>query len=273
MRSRTSSPFALLAELLRPQRRVLAVLAVALAVSGALPLAEPQLLRTFIDRAAAGASVPRLLAIAGAYAGLGLVAQATAVGTTYVATRVAWTVTNDLRERAAAHTLRLELAYHAATQPGRLIERIDGDASAIGTFFTGFAMKVVAAGVTVAGALLLVAREDWRVGLAMAAFVVAATVVIARLRDRAVPQSKAERAAYAAVIGLVEEQLDGAEDVRALGPAPTGWTVTSVRAAPTCGPQSPQRGRASGSGWRPWGSSPPEGCSCCSRAGCCSDGG
>ncbi|MGH8901066.1 MAG: ABC transporter ATP-binding protein [Egibacteraceae bacterium] len=222
MRSRTSSPFALLAELLRPQRRVMTALAAALAVSGALPLAGPQLLRTFVDRAAAGTSVLWLLAIATAYAGIGLLAQATAIGATYLATRVAWTVTNDLRERATAHTLRLELAYHATTQPGRLIERIDGDATAISTFFTGFVMKVVTAGVTVVGALLLVSREDWRVGLAMAAFVVAATAVIVRLRDRAVPQSKAERAAYATVIGLVEEQLDGAEDVRALGAGPHG---------------------------------------------------
>jgi ATP-binding cassette, subfamily B, bacterial len=37
------------------------------------------------------------------------------------------------------------------------------------------------------------------------------------MRDRAVPQSEAERAAYADVIGLVAEDLDGGEDLRALG--------------------------------------------------------
>ncbi|MGH8896157.1 MAG: ABC transporter ATP-binding protein [Egibacteraceae bacterium] len=220
MRSRTSDHWRLLAELLRPQRRVLAVLAVGLAASGALPLAGPQLLRAFIDRAVAGASVARLLAIAAAYAVLGLLTQVATVGATYVATRVSWTVLNDLRERAAAHALRLELAYHAATQPGRLIERIDGDATAMSTFFTNFVIKVVSAGVTVAGALLLVAREDWRIGLAMAAFAAMAITVTALLRNRAVPQSTAERAAYSAVIGVVEEQLDGAEDVRALGAGP-----------------------------------------------------
>lgn len=222
MRSRTFAHWRLLAELIRPQWRVLTALAVALAASGALPLAGPQLLRAFIDRAAGGGSVSRLLPIAGSYAGLGLLTQATAVGTAYVATQVAWTVTNELRERAAAHALQLELAYHAATQPGRLIERIDGDATAIATFFEGFVIRAAAASVTVVGAVLLVAREDWRVGLAMAAFAAAAGFVTTRLRNRAVAQSSVERGAFATVIGLVEEQLDGAEDLRALGAGPHG---------------------------------------------------
>ena len=41
--------------------------------------------------------------------------------------------------------------------------------------------------------------------------------IAVRLRDRAVPQTAAERAAFADALGLVAEQLDGAEDLRALG--------------------------------------------------------
>ncbi|MGH8905253.1 MAG: ABC transporter ATP-binding protein [Egibacteraceae bacterium] len=220
MRSYTSPHWRLLAELLRPHRRVLAALAVTLAASGALPLAGPQLLRAFVDRAAGGSGVSGLLGIAGAYAAIGLLTQAAAVGVTYGATRVAWRVTNELRERAARHVLKLDLSYHARTRPGTLIERIDGDATAIATFFTDFVMQVAAAAVTVAGAVLLVAREDWRVGLAMAAFVASAVAAITRLRSRAVTQSAAERGAFAGVMGLVEEQIDGLEDLRALGAGP-----------------------------------------------------
>jgi hypothetical protein len=45
--------------------------------------------------------------------------------------------------------------------------------------------------------VLLVAREDLRVGLAMGAFCALALFVAGRLRDRAVPQTTEERAVWA----------------------------------------------------------------------------
>lgn len=217
MRPARPTHWRLLADLLRPRRRALGVLGAVLAAASTLPLAGPQLLRAFIDRAAAGARIGSLLAIAGAYVVLGLAAQAATVGTTYAATRMAWTATNALRERATAHALGLDLAYHGATSPGTLVERIDGDASAITTLFTDVVLKIVGGALTLLGAVVLVTVEDWRVGAAMAGFVAAAIVLVVRLRNRAVPATTAERAAYADVIGLVEEQLAGAEDLRALG--------------------------------------------------------
>ena len=157
MAPRDSSHWRLLAELLRPEARRLAGLGAALTGAAALPLVGPQLLRAFIDRAAVGAPLGALLGIAGAYVVLGVGAQSTAVATTYAANRVAWTVTNALRERAVAHTLALDLAFHRDTTPGALIERVDGDATAIGRFFTDVVVKVIVGGLMLAGTLVLVA--------------------------------------------------------------------------------------------------------------------
>jgi ATP-binding cassette subfamily B protein len=207
----------LLADLARPRRRLLAGLGIVLALSSALPLAGPQLLRAFIDSAAASRGLGVLLAVAALYVVLGVATQVTSVATTFAATRTAWSATNELRERAARHVLGLDLAFHAQTTPGVLVERIDGDATAITRFFTDVVVRVVAGVLTLAGALVLVTREDWRAGLAMALYSSATLLLIVWLRDRAVPYNTAERAAYADVIGWVEEQLDGAEDLRALG--------------------------------------------------------
>ncbi|MGI8574137.1 MAG: ABC transporter ATP-binding protein [Egibacteraceae bacterium] len=213
----TATHWRLLAELLVPHRSAVIMLGVALAAAGALPLVGPQLLRAFVDAAAAEATGGRLLGIAGLYAALGLAAQGALVATTWGATRVAWRATNALRERACEHALSLDLSYHAATSPGALIERIDGDATAIAQFFTDFVVRVAGAVLTLVGALLLVGVEDWRVGAAATFFVLAALALTVRLRDRAVPEGMAERAAFARVMGLVEEYLDGAQDLRALG--------------------------------------------------------
>lgn len=216
--SRPRSPhWALLSDLARPRRGVLVTLGAVLAVSSALPLAGPQLLRAFIDSAVADRGLGTLLLIAGLYVLLGVVTQVANVATTYVATKSAWSATNEMRERATRHVLGLDLGFHGATTPGVLVERIDGDATAITRFFTDVVVRVIGGVLTLAGALVLVAREDWRAGLVMALFTVATLLLIVRLRDRAVPHTTAERAAYAEVIGRVEEQLDGAADLRALG--------------------------------------------------------
>ena len=203
--------------LLRPNRRALALLSAVLTVASLVPLIGPQLLRAFIDNAVADAPLATLVTIAAAYVALGLIAQAAMVGTTYTAARMAWTATNELRENAAAHALSLDLAFHGDTSPGTLIERIDGDATAITKLFTDIVLKVAGGALTVAGAVVLVAVEDWRVGLAFAVFVACAVTVVARLRSAAVPATVRERVAYADVIGLVEEQLDGRDDLRSLG--------------------------------------------------------
>lgn len=213
----SASHWRLLASLLRPHARVVVVLGVVLAGGSTIPLVGPQLLRAFIDLAADGAGTVPLVAIAGAYVTLGLGAQGAIVATAYVATRLAWAATNRLREQAADHVLGLDLAFHSATSPGALVERVDGDATAITKFFTDVVVRLVGGGLTLAGALLLVTREDWRVGLAMAVFVAAAMAVVVRLRDHAVPSSEREREVYSHVVGLVAEQLEGGEDLRALG--------------------------------------------------------
>jgi ATP-binding cassette subfamily B protein len=208
----------LLGALLRGRRGRLALLGALLAVGSALPLAGPQLLRAFIDQAVAGRPIAALALIAGGYVAVALSRQALAVTAAYGATQLAWTVTNDLRGRLLRHTLELDLSFHGTHPPGELIERTDGDVTALSTFVSSFVMRIVGSALTLAGVLVVVVvLEDWRVGLGLAAFAAAAAVTIARLRDSAVPQATERRAAAARLFGELEERLAGAEDLRANG--------------------------------------------------------
>ena len=218
--ARTTNHWRLLGDLIRPYRRTLIGLGLAMAVVSALPLVGPQILRRFIDAAVEGEALAGLIMLAALYAVLGLANQGVQIVMTWVGTRIAWTVTNDLREEACKKVLSLDMSYHAATSPGALIERIDGDATAIAKFFTDFVIRVVSAMLMTVGAVVLVSYEDWRAGAAMAVFLAVTVTVVVKLRDKAVPAASAERAAFANVVGLVEEQLDGAEDLRALGGGP-----------------------------------------------------
>src|SRR5690348_10895219 len=87
----------LLSAYLRPQGRRVALLGVLLAAGLALELANPWILRDFIDRALAGDPLSSLILVALAFLGVAIAAQLVSVAETYVAENVGLTATNRLR--------------------------------------------------------------------------------------------------------------------------------------------------------------------------------
>jgi hypothetical protein len=149
------------------------VVAVALPNISTDPGPGRQLLRAFIDQAVAGRPIAALALVAGAYVAVALSGQALAVTAAYGATQLAWTVTNDLRGLLLRHTLELDLSFHGTHPPGELIERTDGDVTALSTFVSSLVMHIVGSALTLTAVLVVVLLEDWRVGLALAAFALA----------------------------------------------------------------------------------------------------
>jgi ATP-binding cassette, subfamily B, bacterial len=207
----------LLIEYLRPQRLMVALLCMLLLGGIGLELLNPQILRSFIDNASAGAEVGQLVRAALLFIGVAFVQQLVTVGATYVSQSVGWTATNALRADLLAHVLGLDMAFHKARTPGELIERVDGDVTALAQFFSQFVILVVGNGLLLLGVIALLFREDWRVGVALALFVLFALFVLSRSRDFAVPSMTAEREASAALFGFVEERVAGIDDIRANG--------------------------------------------------------
>jgi len=120
---------------LRPHwRQSLLLLALLLAGIG-LELANPQILRSFIDTATAGGALQTLMRTALLFLGVALATQFVSVAEAYVAENVGWAATNRLRADLTLHCLRLDPSFHNAHTPGELIERVDGDVSKPGTFF------------------------------------------------------------------------------------------------------------------------------------------
>jgi ABC-type multidrug transport system fused ATPase/permease subunit len=204
--------FALLA---RGRRVQLAGLGALLVVSSAAPLAGPQLLRVFIDEAVAGRPLSLLALIAGGYVVVSFAQQGIGVAVAHASAHLAWVATNDLRHRVARHVLGLDLSFHEQRSPGELIERTDGDITALASFVSSFLVQAVGSVLTLLGVLIAVLVEDWRVGLGLAAFAVVAGVTIGRLRRSTVPTATERRVALAALFGEIEERLGGAEDLRA----------------------------------------------------------
>lgn len=96
-----------------------------------------------------------------------------------------------------------------------MIERIDGDIDALTRFFAQLVVQLFGNGLLLIGVMVVLLREDMRVGMAIGAFVVVTLLVLGRLRNVAVPHWQRSREASARFFGFVEERLAGTEDIRA----------------------------------------------------------
>ena len=207
----------LLSQHIRPQKGRFILLATLLFGSIGLRIFAPQIMRSFIDSALAGAALRTLTWTALAFIGVAVLQQVIAVTVTYLGENVAWTATNELRAELAWHALNLDMRFHNDHTPGELIERIDGDVTELATFFSQFALNLVSNGLLLVGILVALFLEDWRAGLGFTIFSIATILILGRLKDIAVPHQKARRQAEAEMYGFLEEQLAGTEDVRSSG--------------------------------------------------------
>src|SRR5439155_13726084 len=181
----------------RPQWVQVALLTVLLLGSIGLQLFNPQVARYFIDTATGGGAMEALIAAALLFLGLAVFNQVLSVIATYVGENVGWTATNMLRVDLALHCLRLDMPFHKTHTPGEMIERLDGDITAISKFFSQFVIQVLGNAVLMAGVLVLLLREDWRIGLPLSAFAILSVYILNRSRNIAVPAMAAERQASA----------------------------------------------------------------------------
>ena len=207
----------LLSDHIRPQKGRFILLAVLLFGSIGLRVFAPQIMRKFIDSALAGEALQTLTWTAITFIGVALIQQTIAVSVTYLGENVAWTATNDLRAELAEHALHLDMKFHNNHTPGELIERIDGDVTELATFFSQFALNLIANGLLLIGILIALFIEDWRTGLAFTIFSLLTITILGRLKDIAIPHQKARREAEAQLYGFIEEQLAGTEDIRSSG--------------------------------------------------------
>ena len=208
---------ALLATYLRPEWPRAVLLGLSLVAGIGLQLANPQVARIFIDRAQSGEALDRLVWIALLFLSLAFLTQAATIAETYVAEDLGWRTTNALRADLTGHVLGLDASFHGEHTPGELIERIDGDVSAIAGFFSRFVVEVLGNTMFLFGVLVLLYREDWHIGILLSLFSGVALLFITRGGGIVGARARASREAAADLSGYLEERLVGLADLKTSG--------------------------------------------------------
>jgi ABC-type multidrug transport system fused ATPase/permease subunit len=207
----------LLSKYLKPQKGRVALLATLILIVIGLRVANPQIIRYYLDAAQVNATTQQLLIAAGLFLAFAFAVQFLSVAVVYLGEVVGWTATNNLRADLALHSLRLDMSFHNNKTPGEMIERIDGDVMDLAIFFSQLVIRVAGNLILLLAVLIAFFLEDWRVGVAMLIFSVLALLTMNRLRSIAVPHWKNAREAHANLYGFLEEQLGGMEDIRSSG--------------------------------------------------------
>lgn len=203
----------MLAAHLRPHRRAVAALAVAVFTTIALQVVTPQVVRRFIDRALdpRGDSLAALTVL---YVTATVLQQGFRLVSVWLSEVVGWLTTNDLRAELMEHCLALDPDFHEHHSPGELIERIDGDLNGLSLFFGELFLTIIGNTLLVVGVLVVVWLEHPFAGAILTGFVVVAAVLLAAVRRTAAGAWVDQREASATLYGYLEERLSGTQDVR-----------------------------------------------------------
>ncbi|MEX0865572.1 MAG: ABC transporter ATP-binding protein [Acidimicrobiia bacterium] len=208
---------ATLSTYLAPLRRRVGVLVVLLLGSIGLLLVTPLILRSFIDSAIAGSAVAGMVTAGVAFLIAGVFNQVFEAFATYLGTDIGWRATNRLREDLTTHLFGLDMGFHNDTTPGEMIERVDGDVTAVANFISRFMVRLVAAGVLLLGVVVVCWLETAVMGAAVTVYVIGVLALLYKLRSYAVEAAEEEREVSARLYGFVEERLAGIDDIRSLG--------------------------------------------------------
>lgn len=211
------SALSLLTTYFSPQWRRVLLLTLLLLGTLAFQLLNPQIIRYVLDTAQAGAATMTLALAAVLFIFFNLLQAGAGLALNYVGEDVSWMATNALRADLTRHCLRLDMGFHNSRTPGELIERVDGDVRALASFFSQLVLRVLFNLLLISGVIVLLWREDWRMGAAAAVYALLTVAVLQTMQRRNVQYAGAFRAAQATLNGFLEERLTGREDVRANG--------------------------------------------------------
>lgn len=178
-----------------------------------LQLINPQILRYFIDKVVVGEVGKSLIIIAVLFASFGVLRQILKVIAAYMSEKIGWIATNDLRRDLIEHCINLDMSFHKNHQSGEMIERVDGDVNSLFNFFSTFILELLSNVGLLIGVIVLLYREDYRVGLTLTVVAIIDVLVMKYVEKKSSRHWAKSREYSANLYGFLGEQVTSVEDI------------------------------------------------------------
>lgn len=197
-------------------RRAFALATALVLLAAAAEVGGPLLIKVFIDEHVQTGSYPlaTVLALAGGYVCLQLVAAGAGYAQGVQLARIALDAVASLRERAFATALRLPVAWYDRTPVGVVVSRLTNDTEAVKDFYVNVLGVVVANSARVLGMAVAMLLLDWRLAIPCLAFLPLAALVMWSYQRLSGARFRAVRQALAQINGALSESIGGVRAIQ-----------------------------------------------------------
>ncbi|OPJ55672.1 ABC transporter ATP-binding protein [Clostridium oryzae] len=207
----------LLSKYLKHSKLQILLLSIVMIVSITIQLINPQIVSYFIDGITAKKPINALIIAAIIFISAAFMQQLLAVISTYLSQNIGWSATNRLRLDLVKHCLGLDMAFFKEHQAGEIVERIDGDVTALFKFFSELLIKFGNNALLVIGIIVLLMIKNVMIGAAVTIFLVLSLFAIWKVQQGAVKNFKENREITAKFYGFLGEHIASTEDIKSSG--------------------------------------------------------
>ena len=225
----------LLLQLLRPQRRALAVILAAMLVQTVMSLAAPWPLKIVIDTVIGNRRQPEwinwLLTMLGGAAHKGHIAVAAAIATVLIAVvtgaamyavsyfteSLSQSIGNDLRMRLYSHLQELSLDYYDTTRVGTILSTLTSDVQTIQSFASTATLNIVTNTLTVVGMIVVMLLCRWDFTLIAVAVTPLLFLFVLRVNKAVRTAVREVRTHQSDLTAILQEGLQSIQVVQAFG--------------------------------------------------------
>ncbi len=182
-----------------------------------IQLVNPQIVSYFIDGVGALKPTKYLIVAAIIYIVAAFGQQLLAIASTYLSQCIGWKATNKLRLDLVRHCLGLDMTYFKEHHSGEIVERIDGDVTALFNFFSKLLVSLMNNAFLMIGIIVLMTIENLWIGIAFIVFLILSFLIIFKTQGEAVDNFKNNREIIAKFYGFLGEHIGSTEDIRSSG--------------------------------------------------------
>jgi len=203
--------------LLRPYRRQVILMLVALVAATAAGLAPPYLAGLAIDEGIRAGDVTALAVIVGVFLASVLVFWGASYAQTYLVGWVGQRALQDLRMRIYEHLQRMSIGFFTRRKPGVLISRLTNDVQALDSLVTDGVVTLFQSTLTLAGVVVILLLLD--VPLALITFLTFPVLAVGSVvfRIASAGAYRATREKIANITAYLQETLSGVRVIRSFG--------------------------------------------------------
>jgi len=174
-------------------------------------------LRYYIDAVTENLGSENLVIAALLFIAFGIIRQVFKIISTYISEKVGWRATNALRGDLIEHCINLDMDFHKTHQSGEMLERVDGDVNALFSFFSTFVLQFISNLGLLIGIILLLYKEDWRIGLTLTMIAILDMVVMKYIEKHSSKHWEKSREYSAQLYGFLGEHITSVEDINTCG--------------------------------------------------------